>query len=599
MKELPKKIMPFMWHFLKNYKAYLIFIFGVALSSIFIWNVVTPVIARDLLSKIENYTGPREMIWNSLKPIFLLFAAVTVVSESAMIIRDYVNRKVMPTIEGKINMDMLSYVHRHSYRYFSEHFSGSVANKISDISGSLGDLYQIIMWDFLPVGILIISYTILFFLIDSFFGSLLFCWIFIHMGWVVINAKKANKASKEHAESRSKIRGKIIDSITNFAAVKLFSHQKYEKEYASKYQDEQIKAHQKVWGVYQYIWFPLDFVFIGLQIAMLALIIEKFRSGAIDLADIAFIFLAQKPLFRNMWNFTWAYPRFVTQVGKVVQAIETLTESFEIVDDSDAQELTVKQGSIELKDVCFEYNEENKVFTNLNLTVKPGEKIGLVGISGSGKTTLINLLMRLFDIQSGEILIDGQNIAKSTQDSLRRNVSIVQQEASLFHRTISENIGYGRLDASQEEIEEAAKMAFAHKFILAAKDGYETLVGERGIKLSGGQRQRISIARAILDNKSILILDEATSALDSETEGCIQDSFIKLMEDKTTIAIAHRLSTLRMMDRIIVLDQGEIVEQGTHNQLVRREGGMYRKLWQMQSDGFIPENVERKDICEL
>ena len=283
-----------------------------------------------------------------------------------------------------------------------------------------------------------------------------------------------------------------------------------------------------------------------------------------------------------------SFLEFFEYLGNISDGVAVFVQPHEIIDKTDAPVLKVNRGEIEFNDVCFTYHEGLQVFEHLNVTIEPKQQVGLVGFSGSGKSTFVNIMLRLFEPQSGEINIDGQNILNVTQDSLRENVSIIPQDPQLFHRSLMENIRYGRLDATDDEVIEAAKKAHAHEFILQAEKQYDSLVGERGVKLSGGQRQRIAIARAILKDSPILILDEATSSLDSVTEKKIQLALENLMKDRTVVVVAHRLSTISHMDRILVFDQGKIIEDGSHQQLLQRDGH-YAHLWNMQAGGFLPE----------
>jgi len=284
-----------------------------------------------------------------------------------------------------------------------------------------------------------------------------------------------------------------------------------------------------------------------------------------------------------------SFLEFFEYIGNIADGVSIFIQPHEIVDKPEAPDMQVDQGEIEFNDVDFTYPEGLQIFNKLNVTIQPFQKVGLVGFSGSGKSTFVNLILRLFETNHGSILIDGQNILKVTQDSLRENISLIPQDPMLFHRSLMENIRYGRLEASDEEVIEAAKKANAHDFILQTEKGYESLVGERGVKLSGGQRQRIAIARAILKDAHILILDEATSSLDSVTERKIQQGLDRLMRHKTVVVVAHRLSTISHMDRILVFDEGEIVEDGSHDELLEKENGHYARLWHMQAGGFLPD----------
>lgn len=312
-----------------------------------------------------------------------------------------------------------------------------------------------------------------------------------------------------------------------------------------------------------------------------------YSIGQSTVADVSFALAIYGAISTITFNLVFTMKYFINKLGNAVGSYNTLIKPISVQDDENAPKLKIKNADIDIQKLSFKYNKKF-VLKDFDLHIQPGEKVGLVGLSGAGKTTLVNLIMRMYDPTSGQINISGQNIKHVTQDSLRQNIAFIPQDSTMFNRTLRENIAYGRPNASENEIISAAKKASAHAFICNANDGYNTLVGDRGIKLSGGQRQRIAIARAFLKDSPILILDEATAALDSETENAIQKSFMRLSKNRTTLVIAHRLSTLKNMDRIIVLDHGKIVESGTHEQLLRNKK-IYSRLWKMQSGGFIQE----------
>lgn len=404
----------------------------------------------------------------------------------------------------------------------------------------------------------------------------------------VWRTKSLGESYKKYSKSASSLGGQLIDSMSNFLSVKLFARNEKEhvhvKPLRQRVIDEKIYA-----GMMERIFWAVPEIIVGLLFAVILFMCGKlYLSGEMQVSDIAFTITMNFIVMNNISRIISDIPGVAERLGAASQSYKELIAPIEIVDAPDAPSIKVSRGAIEIRNVSFKYNKK-LVLDNLSLNIKPGEKVGLVGLSGAGKTTLVNLLMRLYEPTKGEILIDGQNINNVTQNSLRENIGFIPQDTMMFNRTIRDNIGYGKIDATDAEIRRAAKQASADKFIMATTDKYDTLVGDRGIKLSGGQRQRIAIARAFLKDAPILILDEATAALDSETEAVIQDSFEKLSKGRTTIAIAHRLSTLRNMDRIVVMDGGKIVESGTHNTLVRKRGGVYAKLWKMQSGGFIQE----------
>jgi ATP-binding cassette subfamily B protein len=330
---------------------------------------------------------------------------------------------------------------------------------------------------------------------------------------------------------------------------------------------------------------------LALQVGMIAYAATIWVEGTISVGSFAMIASLMLMVINDVRNLSRRFLEFFEYIGNINDGVSIIIRPHEIVDAPGAHELAVTHGEIRFEDVNFAYGEGIDVFRGLNLTIRPGEKVGLVGFSGSGKSTFVNLILRLYDIQSGRILIDGQNVREVTQQSLRRAVSMISQEPSLFYRSLRENVRYGSLDATDADVQEAAHKAHAHEFINALPQGYDALVGERGVRLSGGQRQRIAIARAVLKNAPIVIMDEATSSLDSVTERYIQESIHNLMQGRTSIVIAHRLSTIAHLDRIIVFHGGRVVEDGTHADLLARNGH-YARMWSMQARGFLPENDE-------
>ena len=341
------------------------------------------------------------------------------------------------------------------------------------------------------------------------------------------------------------------------------------------------------WNLENYFEALQGFLMIGLEIGIFYLGIRLWEQGSFTVGDFVLLQSYILIVFMKIWDFGRVMRHLYRDLADAEEMTEILETSHEIVDSHDAKDLKVAKGEIEFSDVVFSYRKTRKIFSKFNLKIKPNERVALVGPSGSGKSTITRLLLRLHDISGGKILIDGQRIKKVTQDSLWRNISLVPQDPILFHRTLMENIRYGKTDATDEEVFEAARLAYCHEFISEFPEGYDTYVGERGVKLSGGERQRVVIARAILRNAPILVLDEATSSLDSGSENLIQNALDNLMKDKTVIVIAHRLSTIMKMDRIVVIDKGDIVEEGTHTALLKKRGGVYKKLWELQAGGFI------------
>jgi ATP-binding cassette subfamily B protein len=412
-------------------------------------------------------------------------------------------------------------------------------------------------------------------------------WFILYIFIIRFFIKRKMKLDILNSESDSKVVGVLSDLITNILNLKIFSANNKEYSSYSEVLDFNNKARLKSWNFSNLQLLVQGFFLAFLQISIIYISIKVWLLGKISTGTIVLVQIYMISLFDSLWNLSRSIGKVVTDLSNAKEMIDILDKPLDILDPENPEELHEGKGEIEFKNVNFEYVEDNQVFSNLNLKIKAGEKVGLVGHSGSGKSTITKMLLRFVDVKDGEILIDGQNIKNVTQDDLRSKISYVPQEPILFHRSIGENIGYSKENATAEEIIESAKKAHAHEFISKLQNGYDTLVGERGIKLSGGERQRVAIARAMLKDSPILVLDEATSALDSISESYIKQALNVLMENKTAIVIAHRLSTISKMDRIIVLDKGRIVEEGTHEELISKDGS-YAKLWNYQT-GFLNE----------
>ncbi|MDR1691487.1 MAG: ABC transporter ATP-binding protein/permease [Rickettsiales bacterium] len=404
----------------------------------------------------------------------------------------------------------------------------------------------------------------------------------------LIMTKPINDCVKNIAHSSSELSGELHDSISNFSIVKLFARTDFERKVLQGLRNKCVFYKTHIRYLYRLAWgsscILRDLIF-GLLLLLMA---RSFIAGQIDLSTIVFAISAYFVLSEYMVSVLDSVPETIEKFSTAKFAYHKLIKPISVKDADNAKKLKTKHGEIEIRNISFSYPDtNNEILHNLSIKIAYGEKIGIVGKSGAGKTTFVNLIMRFYDPTKGNIYINKQDISKVTQKSLREHISFIPQDSNMFNRTLAQNIGYGKVGATRTQIKNAAKLAGVDHFINSTPKGYDTVVGERGIKLSGGQRQRISIARAFLKNAPILILDEATAALDSETELIVQKSFKKLSTNRTTIAIAHRLSTLRNMDRIIVLDKGHIVEDGTHKQLLKKKG-IYYKLWKMQSNGFLP-----------
>ncbi|MEM0985996.1 MAG: ABC transporter ATP-binding protein [Pseudomonadota bacterium] len=499
------------------------------------------------------------------------------------------------TLLGNTPMSARWRMHRfllgQSMTFFANEFAGRVSTKLMQSALAVREMVMKVMDIFVYVAVYFIAMVALIASADLRLAAPLAVWLLVYAGLVWWFVPRLAAISEKQADARSAMTGRIVDSYTNIATVKLFSHAKREEAYAQEgMQDFLDTVHPQmrlVTAFHGIVYFNNCL----LVVAIAGLGIHFWLGGAISIGAIATaVALALRVNGMSQW-IMWEVSALFENIGIAYDGISMMTKPRDIEDAPDAKPLVVDKGAIAFEKVQFHYGKETGVIENLSLSIAAGEKVGLVGRSGAGKSTLVNLLLRFYDLERGRITIDGADVSDVTQASLRAHIGMVTQDTSLLHRSIRENIAYGRPEASEAEVIEAARRANALDFIttLVDKDGRSGLdaqVGERGVKLSGGQRQRIAIARIFLKDAPILVLDEATSALDSEVEAAIQDSLFELMEDKTVIAIAHRLSTIAAMDRLIVLDRGAVVEQGTHDALANA-GGLYAELWARQSGGFL------------
>ena len=476
-----------------------------------------------------------------------------------------------------------------SMRFHSDRFSGSLVSQTNKFIGSFERFFDLIIFDILYLVSMIVFFMVVLIPRSPLFAFSLLAFIAIYVLCSALSFKKISHLSKERAEAENKQTGQLADSVSNILSVKSYGRESHERHRYANFNRASYNAGIAQMNATMKRDLAFNFVNIGIIAVLVAFMMAGSPIFGLSVSTLILIVNYSMNIMGELWNVNNIFKHINRVFGDAHEMTIILDTKDDVKDVPGATELRVKNGKIDFKNIHFQHADAKEaIFDNFSLSIKPGERVGLVGISGSGKTTLTKLLLRFADVESGEILIDGQNISKVQQISLRENIAYVPQETSLFHRSIAENIAYAKPDASQKEIERAAKLANAHDFIMTLPDGYQTLVGERGIKLSGGQRQRIAIARAILKDAPILVLDEATSALDSESEALIQDALEKLMHGRTSIVVAHRLSTIASMDNIVVLEAGKIIEQGTHRQLIKKDGA-YNKLWSRQSGAFLEE----------
>ena len=483
------------------------------------------------------------------------------------------------------------YLLRQSMSFYQNDFAGRIATKVMQTSLAVREAVMKLLDVMVYVVIYFVSMLVLVAQADWRLVMPLVVWLVLYIGVQYFFVPKLKKVASLQADVRSTMTGRIVDSYTNISTVKLFSHSQRESDYAKESMNDFLQTVYKQMRLATGLNVTVHALNYALVFCVSAMSIWLWMDNAVSVGAIAIAVSLSLRLNGMAQWIMWEVSALFENIGTVNDGMTTLSQPLEVVDAPNAKQIEVNKGALHYDHIGFHYGKKSGVIDDLNLNIKAGEKVGLVGRSGAGKSTLVNLLLRFHDLAGGRILIDGQDIKEVTQESLRSQIGMVSQDTSLLHRSVRDNLLYGHPDASEDQMIAAARMAEAHNFIqdltdLQGRKGYDAHVGERGVTLSGGQRQRIAIARVLLKNAPILILDEATSALDSEVEAAIQRSLTKLMDGKTVIAIAHRLSTIASMDRLIVLDEGKVVEQGTHQQLVE-SGGIYAQLWAHQSGGFI------------
>ncbi len=592
--EPPPGLLTFYWHFVRQARGLFASLLAIGLVVALI-DASIPLFIGRLVQLVT--TVPLDRLVDEATPVLLLMALVILVLRPAVILtRSLItNQAIAPGFSNLIRWQTHWHVVRQSWAFFQNDFAGRIANKVMQTGPALRETVVMTFDAVWYITVYGTSALLILGSVDPWLSLPLVVWFALYIALLRRFVPQLRERARVMSEARSVLTGRIVDSYTNILTVKLFARAREEDAYVQEAVDEHTSLFQAQLRLVTRMVALLAAINAALVVVTATLAIWYASRGIVTVDVVAMMLpLTWQIVSMSGWV-AFQVTAIFENVGVVQEGIRTIARPLALTDRAQAQPLRVTRGEIRFEDVQFGYGRQMAVIAGLTLTVRPGEKIGLVGRSGAGKSTLVNLLVRFFDVEGGRIAIDGQDIAGVTQESLRAQISIVTQDTSLLHRSIRDNIRYGKPDASEAEIVAAAKQAEAHDFILELQDqggrrGYDAHVGERGVKLSGGQRQRIAIARVILKNAPILVLDEATSALDSEVEAAIQASLGTLIADKTVIAIAHRLSTIARLDRLIVLDRGRIVEEGSHAELLAK-GGEYAQLWRRQSGGFLGDGI--------
>lgn len=574
---------------IKTVKPYRIYVFGIlfAMCLVAIDNSLKPFLIKQFIDIVSG------RLQGDLWVIFAFYALLQLMLVGAWTLSDYCITYYTAKFRMNVAEHFMHRLYDYPYSFFQNQLTGSLTSKMNDAFQYLPHMIFQIINPFLFFLLLILIALVLLFSVSPVFAIGMTVWIALFLAITIFTLKKSILLNKNYSEEKSKIIGLFSDYLSNIIHVKLFSNNLFEQSRLFKLQKPFVEIAEQG-GRY----ITKIYAFLGLLTSLYAfgfvsMLIFGYQKGIISPGDFALVIMINFNIINTLFQLSHTLRDFVVDWGAVDQAIALLEGHDNMqMDKSDALPLKCTQGQIIFDNVKFHYKGTEPLFENKSVNIKSGQKVGLVGYSGGGKSTFANLILRLYDVTGGAILIDDQDIRDITQDSLHTCIAVIPQDPSLFHRSLMDNIRYGRIDATDVEVIDAAKKAHAHEFIMNLPNAYQALVGERGVKLSGGQRQRIAIARAILKNAPILILDEATSQLDSITESLIQSSLWELMQNKTTIIIAHRLSTLLHMDRILVFDQGKIIEDGTHSELLLKNG-LYKHLWEAQVGGFLGDEQHK------
>lgn len=586
MKTITKQTLRIFAQHVRPYRL-IFFVMVLALGVSVIMEILIPVYYKKFFDALSSGTHGNAILVNQLTRFIIMILVLNGISWAMFRLLMYIDAYFQPKVVQNLTNTCFMYLHGHSYNFFINRFVGSLVRKVNRLVRAFENVEDQIFWRLYPLFLRIAAILVVIIYNHIALGVFLFIWLGVFLGTNYAFAVFRLRYDEEEATIDSTVTAQLADTISNNANIKVFTALPSEYQWFQKLTQKQFNIRKFIWNITSYMDAIQGALMILLEFGIFYVAVRLWNKGILTLGTLVLIQAYILQIFSHSWTFGRVIKDLYKSLADAEEMVEILNTPHEIRDKVGAKNLMVQNGLIEYRSVQFTYTKTRPVIKNLSLKISPGEKIGLVGPSGGGKSTLLALLFRFYDMQEGSIAIDGQNIADVTQESLRKNIALVPQDPILFHRTLRENIRYGRLDADDNEVIRASKLAHCDEFIEKLHDRYNTYVGERGIKLSGGERQRVAIARAILKNAPILVLDEATSSLDSHSEKLIQDALNKLMENKTVIVIAHRLSTIMKMDRIVVIKNGTIAEMGSHQELLKKKLGLYQKLWKLQAGGFI------------
>lgn len=582
-----RTILRYYWMQARKHHRWMFFVLVMYAIGVIFADILNPILYRNIIDLVSGATD-RAATWPSILMYLGLLAGSMIIFQTAYRLGDF----AIVRFEYKVMKDLVDFAFAkltaHSYKFFTNSFAGSLVTKVKRFVRSFEDGFDQIAFVFWMTSVQIVGVMVSLFLIARPIAWLFLIWIVMYLFLAIFLNKKKIPYDLKESTTDSKVTARLADVITNILNVKMFSSRSDEIASFEDVTTDEQKARHNAWVFGNRINLVQSVLFAILEFLGISLTLYLWKQGSISVGTIVIVQFYIGAMFHNLWNIGKAMGRISKSFADASELVEIFETPIGITDPQQPEEVRITRGEITLDKMSFRYGKDAKrVFKDFSLTIPSGQRVGLVGHSGAGKTTITKLLLRFADVDSGTITIDGQDIRDITQDDLRSKISYVPQDPILFHRSLRENIAYGNPGATEDEILAASKKAHAHEFIVKLNKGYETLVGERGIKLSGGERQRVAIARAMLKNAPILILDEATSSLDSISEKYIQDALRILMKNRTTIVIAHRLSTVQGLDRIIVIKRGAIAEDGTHSELLKKSDGVYADFWEHQTSGFI------------